>query len=95
MLSAESCAVLTSSLERMQRLAKRQLLAFFTLLLILCAILTWISQLGGTGADLRSILIWSVIATVVAIVYGVLALAFYINRITQGLFRAIVLLAKN
>jgi len=42
----------------MQRLAKRQLLAFFTLLLILCAILAWIGHLDGTGADLRSILIW-------------------------------------
>ena len=40
-------------------------------------------------------LIWSVIATVFAIVYGALALAFYINRITQGLLQAIVLLAKN
>jgi len=79
----------------MQRIAKFQLFAFFTLLFVLCAILFRIDHLGATGADLRLILIWSVIATVFAIVYGALALAFYINRVTQGLFQAIVLLAKN
>ena len=95
MVSAESCAVLTSSLERMQRLAKRQLFAFFTLFFVLSAILLRIDHLVRASADLRFILIWSVIATVFAIVYGALALAFYINLVTQRLFQAIVLLAKN
>ena len=95
MVSPESCAMLTAHLERMQRIAKFQLFAFFTLLFVLCAILLRIDHLGATGADLRLILIWSVIATGFAIVYGALALAFYINRVTQGLFQAIVLLAKN
>ena len=95
MISVESCVMLTAHLKRMQRIAKFQLFAFFTLLFVLCAILFRIDHLGATGADLRLILIWSVIATVFAIVYGALALAFYINRVTQGLFQAIVLLAKN
>ena len=95
MISAESCVMLTAHLKRMQRIAKFQLFAFFTLLFVLCAILLRIDHLGAARADLRLILIWSVIATVFAIVYGALAVAFYINRVTQGLFQAIVLLAKN
>jgi len=79
----------------MKRIAKFQLFAFFAFFFILCAVLLRIDHLGATGADLRLTLIWSVIATVFAIVYGALALAFYINRITQGLLQAIVLLAKN
>ena len=45
MVSPESCAMLTAHLKRMQRIAKFQLFAFFTLLFVLCAILFRIDHL--------------------------------------------------
>ena len=95
MVSVECCAVLTDAVKRMQRVAKRQLLAFVALLFILSAILVWIVRLVETGADLHSILFWLVMIIVVASVYVGTALALYINRISQCVMGAIVLLAKD
>jgi uncharacterized membrane protein YhaH (DUF805 family) len=63
---------------------------FALLFLATLCVLVWIAYLGTRpAADLREMVVWSVIAMVVAITYGVMALAIYINRTVASLLRTL------
>lgn len=48
----------------------------------------WIGHIvGQASTDIRTMVVWSVIAMVVAICYGVLALGLYINRTAARLLK--------
>jgi len=89
-MSQEVIAILQTSLAENDRIKRRQIVAFAVLFLVTLAILFWIGHLGSNPTtDLREMLVWSVIAMVVIITYGVLALAIYINRTTARLLRTL------
>ena len=51
--------------------------------------LFWIGHLAEASTDIRTMVVCAVIAMVVAICYGVLALALYINRTTARLLKTL------
>jgi hypothetical protein len=67
----------------------------FWLFGFLVTLLVWIGYLSQSGADVRSLILWSVIAKVFAVVYAAMALAIFINRTAQGILRVIAHLAKG
>ena len=80
-MSKEVIAILQCSLAENERIKRRQLAGFAFLFLATMCVLAWIGYLGSRPtADLREMVVWSVIAMVVAITYAVMALAIYINR---------------
>jgi hypothetical protein len=89
-MSTEMNTDLQISLAQNERIKRRQLAAFGVLFVALVAILLWVGHLATQATtDLRELIAWAVIATVVAVTYGVLALAIYINRTTARLLRTI------
>ena len=93
-MSKEVVAMLQNSLIENDRIRKRQLVAFGFAFLATLGVLVWIGHLAGqAGTDLRTMLVWIVIAMVVAICYGVLALALYINRTTARLLKTLALIS--
>ena len=80
-MSKEMVAILQNSLAENEQIRKRQLAAFGVLFLAMLSVLLWIGHFSGQAStDIRTMVVWVVIATVVAICYGALALALYINR---------------
>jgi hypothetical protein len=89
-MSKEVIAILQCSLGENERIKRRQFAAFALLFLATLCVLAWIAYLGSRpAADLREMVVWSVIAMVVAITYGVMALAIYINRTVTRLLRTL------
>ncbi len=89
-MSNEISLILRNSLLENERIKRRQRIAFAVLFLAMLAILLWIGHLAGqTSTDLRSLVLWSVIAMVVAVCYGATALAIYISRTTTRLLRTV------
>jgi len=85
--------MLQNYLTENDRIRKRQLLAFGFAFLAL-SVLYWIGyRTGQAGADLQTMLVWIGIAMVVAICYGGLALALYINRTTARLLKTLALIS--
>jgi apolipoprotein N-acyltransferase len=69
---------------------ERQLAAFGVLFLAMLSVLLWIGHLAGQAStDIRTMVVWVVIATVVAVCYGALALALYINRMAARLLKTL------
>jgi protein-S-isoprenylcysteine O-methyltransferase Ste14 len=88
--SKEVIAILQNSLAENERIKRAQFAAFAALFLITLVLLLWIGHLSSNpSTDLREPILWSVIAMVVIITYGVIALAIYINRTTAGLLRTL------
>jgi len=84
-MPSEVTLILRNSLLETDRIKRRQWIAFAVLFLALLAILLWIGHLAGqTTTDLRSLVLWSVIAMIVAVCYGAMALAIYISRTTPA-----------
>jgi hypothetical protein len=95
-MSKEVTLILRNSSAENDRIRNRQLIAFAVLFLAMLAILLWIGHLAGqTSTDLRSLVLWSVIAMVVAVCYGMMALAIYINRTAARLLRTIERLSQQ
>jgi hypothetical protein len=89
-MSKEVIAILQNSLAENERIKRTQLAAFAALFLITFALLLWMGHLtGNPSTDLRELILWSVIAMMVIITYGVVALAIYINRTTARLLRTL------
>lgn len=89
-MSKEAIAILQNSLAENERVRRRQVVSFAVLFLATMGILIWIGYLGSKPtADVREMVVWSVIAMVVAISYGVMALAIYINRTMARLLRTL------
>lgn len=89
-MSKEVVASLQNSLAENEQVRKRQLAAFGVLFLAMLSVLLWIGHLAGhASTDIRTMVVWVVIATVVAICYGALALALYINRMAARLLKTL------
>ena len=89
-MSKEVIAILQCSLAENERIKRRQFAAFALLFLATMCVLAWIGYLGSRpSADLREMVVWSVVAMVVAITYGVMALAIYINRTVARFLRTL------
>jgi hypothetical protein len=87
-MSQEVIAILEKSLVENERVKQRQVIAFGALFLAAIAILLWIGHLASQpSTDVRELIVWSVIAMLVAICYGAMALAIYINRTTARLLK--------
>jgi drug/metabolite transporter (DMT)-like permease len=87
-MSQEVIAILEQSLVENTRMKRAQWIAFLTLLLASIGCLLWIGHLTGRPrSDIRELLMWSVIAILVFVCYGVTALAIYINGTTARLLR--------
>jgi hypothetical protein len=83
-------AILQRALMENEKIKRRQVIAFAGLFLAVFASLVWISHLAGKPTtDLRELVVWSVIAIVIAICYGAMALALYINRTALRLLRTL------
>jgi hypothetical protein len=83
-------AILQTSLMENEKIRRRQLLAFGVLFLAVSASLLWIGYLASKpSTDVRELIVWSVIAIFVAICYGAMALALYINRTALRLLRTL------
>lgn len=75
-MSKEVVAILQHSLAENEQVRKRQLAAFGVLFLAMSSVLLWIVHLTGQASkDIRTMVVRVVIATVVAICDGALALA--------------------
>ena len=95
-MSTQINSALQISLAQNERIRKRQLVAFSALFLALVAILLWVGHLATqANSDVRELIVWAVVATVVAVSYGVLALAIYINRTTSRLLRTMALMRND
>lgn len=83
-------AILRISLMENEKIRRRQLIAFAALFLGVFASLLWIGHLAGNPTtDVKELIVWAVIAIIVAIGYGVMALALYINRTAFRLLRTL------
>ena len=88
--------MLQNYLTENDRIRKRQLLAFGFAFLAMLSVLYWIGyRTGQAGADLQTMLVWIGIAMVVAICYGGLALALYINRTTARLLKTLARISRK
>ena len=82
-MSQQAKQFVQKSLCEVDRLRKRQTLAFLLLFGCLVACLTKLGYMSeSTAGDLKQMLLWSVLTIVLAIVYGTMALAIYINKST-------------
>jgi hypothetical protein len=87
-MSQEVLAILQRSVLENEQVKRRQLIAFAALFVATLSSLLWISHLAGRpSTDVRELILWSVIAIFVAICYGAMALAIYINRTAARLLR--------
>jgi len=83
-------AILQTALLENERIRRRQLIAFAGFFLAVCASLLWVGHLASKPTtDVRDLVVWSVIAIIVAICYGAMALALYINRTALRLLRTL------
>ena len=88
-MSGEVALILRKSSAENDRIRNRQLVAFAVLFLALLAILLWIGHLAGEpNTGLRTLALWCVVAMVLAVCYGAMALAIYINRTVARLLRS-------
>ena len=95
-MSKEMVAILQNSLAENEQIRKRQLAAFGVLFLAMLSVLLWIGHLAGQAStDIRTMVVWVVIATVVTICYGALALALYINRMAARLLKALAHISRE
>ncbi len=89
-MSQEVMAILQKSWAENEKVRQRQWIAFGALFLATVGSLLWIGHLAGRlGTDVRELIVWAVIAVVVSICYGVMALAIYINRTAARVLRTI------
>ena len=89
-MSQEAIAILQKSLVENEQVKRRQVVAFAVLFLGTISVLLWMGQLADQpGTDVREMILWSVIAILVAICYGAMALAIYINRVMARLLKTL------
>jgi hypothetical protein len=96
-MSQKTEQYLQNSLMDLDRLRKRQTVAFVLLLGTLVALLIRLGYMSDTATiDLRQMLLWAVMTIIVTVVYGGMALAVHINKsTTRKLLKAIEVLAKG
>jgi hypothetical protein len=95
-MSKEMVAILQNSLAESERIRKGQLAAFGVLFLAMLSVLLWIGHLAGQAStDIRMMVVWAVMATVLAIGYGALALALYINRMAARLLKTLARISSE
>ena len=89
-MSHEISAMLQKSLLENEKVRRRQLFAFVGLFITTLSSLIWIGYLAGKpSTDLGELVVWAVAAIFVAICYGAMALALYINRTALRLLRTL------
>jgi hypothetical protein len=95
-MSKEMVAILQNSLAENEQIRKCQLAAFGVLFLAMLSVLLWIGGLAGQAStDSRTMVVWVVIATVVAICYRALALALYINQMAARLLKTLAHISRE
>lgn len=89
-MSQEAIAILKEYLAENEKVRRRQLVAFAILFLAAISLLLWIGHLANQPTtDLRGMILWSVIFVLVAVVYGVISLAIYINLAITRLLKTL------
>ena len=83
-------AVMQALLDQVDRMGRRQRIAFGVMFCALVALLLWIGHISGRPqTDVKEVVFWSVISTVFAVAYGVISLAICINRHVPRILKAI------
>lgn len=95
-MTAGNEAVMQKLLDQVDRMGRRQKIAFGVMFCVLVAVLLWIDHISGRPqTDVKEVVVWSVTATVFAIGYGVITLAIYINRHVRRILKAIELVGTQ
>jgi RsiW-degrading membrane proteinase PrsW (M82 family) len=77
------------TLNDVDRIRKRQGVAFVVFFCIVIACLLWLGHLAEIpGNDVRQMLLWSVVTLFFAGVYIALAVALYVNKMLRKVLRA-------
>jgi peptidoglycan/LPS O-acetylase OafA/YrhL len=89
-MAAGNDAVMRALLDQVDRIRRRQRITFWAMFCALVALLVWIGYIGERPqTDVKEVVVWSVITTVFAVVYGAMALAIYINGQVRRILKAI------
>ena len=87
-MSQENEIILCKALDGVDRNRRNLYLAFAVLFIALLGLLLWLSR----TSDLRELLLLSSVVVLFSVVYGVVVLCIYINRMARLTLRAIDLL---
>jgi hypothetical protein len=90
-MSQESELLLRKSLDSVDRNRRRLNMIFLVLFCVLLGLLLWLSR----TTDIRELLLLSSVIVVFSVVYGVIVLAIYINRMARLILRAIDLTRRD
>lgn len=95
-MSEEIEIVFRKTLDDVDRIKRRQIIAFAALFCVVSGCMLWLAHLGATpNADVRQMLLWSVITLVFVAGYAALGLALYINKMLRKVLRAIEPLSSH
>jgi len=95
-MSQETENVLRKSLDDVDRLRKRQTVAFVILLCLVMAMLVWLGHISENPAiDVRKVIVFAVCVLFLAMVYVAMAFAMVQSRMTLKVLKAIELLSKQ
>ena len=87
---------LRKSLDEVDRLKKRQNVAFLVLLFVVMGALVWLGHASGNPAtDVRTLIVFAVCVLFLAMVYVAMAFAMVQSRMTLKILKAIELLSKR
>jgi hypothetical protein len=95
-MSEEIEIMFHKTLDDVDRIKRRQIVAFAALFCIVGGCLFWLGHLGATpNTDVREMLLWSVITLVFVATYAAMGLALYINKMLRKVLKAIEPLSSH
>jgi hypothetical protein len=95
-MSEETDSILRKSLDEVDRLRKRQTVAFVILLGVVMGMLIWLGHISENPAiDVRKVILFAVCVLFLAMVYVAMAFAMVQSRMTLKILKAIELLSEK
>jgi hypothetical protein len=95
-MSEEIEITFRKTLDDVDRIKRRQIIAFAALFCVVSGCLFWLGHLGPTpNVDVRQMLLWSVITLVFVATYAAMGLALYINKMFRKVLKAIEPLSSH
>jgi hypothetical protein len=95
-MSQETQNALRKSLDEVDRIRKRQTVAFVILLCAVMGTLVWLGHMSEDPAtDVRKLIVFAVCVLFLAMVYTAIAFAMVQSRMTLKILKAIELLSKQ
>ena len=89
-MSEEIEIMFRKTVDDVDRIRRRQIVAFAALFCAVSGCLFWLGHLGATSnTDMREMLLWSVITLVFAATYAAVGLALYINKMLSKVLKVI------